>query len=185
MSATLVSSEIAEPYTQALMGVAQSNNLTEQFGEDFRNIETLLAESSELRDFIVNPVIKPEIKKGVIGQILGSEAHPYLVNFLMLLVDKRRIVFLEAIAKQYLKLLRELNQTVLAEVSSAQELSAEQIQAITARVKGMTNARGVEIQATIDPELIGGVIIKVGSQVIDASLKGQLRRIRLNLTNLG
>ncbi len=180
MSGTLISSEIGEPYAQALMSLAQQNNLTDQFGETFRSLESLLAESQEFKDFVLNPVIKNEDKKSVLKQVMG-DANPYLVNFMMLLVDKRRIIFIEPIIKQYLNLLRKLNQTVLAEVTSAQELNDQQKQNIVEKVKGIAEARDVELKTTVDPDLIGGVIIKVGSKVIDASLRRQLRRISVSL----
>ena len=181
MSGALLSREIAEPYAQALMSVAQSNNLTEQFGDSFRALESLLEQSQDFRDFVMNPIINAEAKKSVLRQVMGDDTNPYLINFLMLLVDKRRIVFLEQVAGQYLELLRNLNQTVLAEVTAARELSEGQTQAIIDRVKSMSDARDVEIKTSINPDIIGGVIIKVGSQVVDASLRGQLRRISINL----
>jgi F-type H+-transporting ATPase subunit delta len=71
----------------------------------------------------------------------------------------------------------------LAEITSAIPLTETQQQAITEKVIALTNARQVEIETKIDSELIGGVIIKVGSQVIDASLRGQLRRLSLRLSS--
>lgn len=180
MAGTLISSEIGEPYAQALMSLAQQNDLADQFGDTFREVETLLADSQEFKDFVLNPVINNEDKKAVLKQVMG-DANPYLVNFMMLLVDKRRIVFLEPIVEQYLSLLRKLNQTVLAEVTSAQELNDEQKNQIVEKVKGIVEARDVELKTRVDPSLIGGVIIKVGSKVIDASLRGQLRRISVSL----
>jgi len=79
--------------------------------------------------------------------------------------------------------LRQLNQTVLAEVISAVPLTEAQQQAIIQKVIAISNARQVELETKVDSELIGGVIIKVGSQVIDASIRGQLRRLSLRLTN--
>lgn len=180
MAGTLVSSEISEPYAQALMSLAQQNDLADQFGETFRNLESLLSESKEFKDFVLNPVIKNEDKKSVLKQVMGDD-NPYLLNFIMLLVDKRRIIFLESIVEQYLSLLRKLNQTVLAEVTSARELNDEQKGNIVEKVKGIVDARDVELKTSVDPNLIGGVIIKVGSKVIDASLRGQLRRISVSL----
>jgi F-type H+-transporting ATPase subunit delta len=139
-----------------------------------------LTESADLREFIANPVIKPEDKKNVIKRVMG-DTNPYLLNFLLLLVDKRRIAFLAEVAAQYLNLLRKLKQTVLAEVISAKELSDEQKQSVIEKVKGMTNASDLELKTTIDPSLLGGLIIKVGSQVLDASVRGQLRRIGMSL----
>lgn len=182
MKSNVEIAEIAQPYAQALMSVAQSKNLTEEFGNDARSLIDLLQNSQQLRNLVDNPFISPETKKAVISQI-GEGGNPYLRNFLLLLVDKRRIFFLDQILKQYLALLRQLNQTVLAEVSSAIPLTPEQEQAIKERVIAITNARQVELETKVDSELIGGVIIKVGSQVIDASLRGQLRRLSLRLTS--
>lgn len=183
MKGSLLSAEILEPYAEALMSVAQSNDMTQQLGEDIAALLNLLKESSELQQFLGNPVIKAADKKAVLQQVMGEQVHPYLMNFLKLLVDRGRIIFLEGICKQYQALLRELNQTVLAEVSSAVELTDAQKQTVREKVMAMTNAQQVELDTQIEPELIGGVIIKVGSQVVDASLRGQLRRIGMRLSS--
>lgn len=181
MSRNTVSSEIVEPYAEALMSLAQSNDLTDQIGQDIGGLLSLLRESEELRRFLASPLIKAEAKQGVLRQAVGEQVHPYVLNFLMLLVDRRRILFLEGICKQYQALLRKLNQTVLAEVISTVELTEEQQQTITQKVQQMTGAERVELETRIEPDLIGGVIIKVGSQVLDASIRGQLRRITNSL----
>jgi len=183
MTSKVATAEIAQPYAQALLSIAQSKNLTEEFGEDARTFLGLLSANKELHNFFGNPFIQSEKKKALIRQILGESANPYLRNFLLVLVDKRRIAFLEPILQQYLALLRQLNQTVLAEVTSAVPLTEAQQQAIIEKVIAISKARQVELETKIDSELIGGVIIKVGSQVIDASLRGQLRRLSLRLTS--
>ncbi len=181
MKGSMASAEVLEPYAEALMSIAQSNDLTERIGEDLRSLLSLLESSDELRQFLASPVAKSEDKKAVLSQIVGDELHPFTHNILMLLVDRRRIIFLEGICKQFQVLLRQLKQTVLAEVISAVELTDAQKQIVREKVMGMTSAHEVELDTKIDSELIGGVIIKVGSQVIDASLRGQLRRIGLSL----
>ncbi|MCX7592588.1 MAG: ATP synthase F1 subunit delta [Fischerella sp.] len=183
MKGSVAFTEIAVPYAEALMSVAQSRNLTEEFGNDMRTLLNLLSQSEQLQKFLGNPFIQPEDKKAVINRIIGEGANTYLRNFLMLLVDRRRIMLLKDICQQYLALLRQQKQTVLAEVVSAVPLSEAQQQAVKEKVIGMTNAREVELETKIDPDIIGGVIIKVGSQVIDASLRGQLRRLSLRLTS--
>ena len=182
MSSSL-SAKILVPYAEALMSVAQANNLIDRIGEDVASLLNLLKESPELQQFLSSPVVKAEDKKAVLGRIAGEQLHPYMRNFLNLLVERRRILFLEGICKQFQALLRKLNQTVLAEVTSAVELNEAQQQSVREKVMAMTNAQQVELDARVDPDLIGGVIIKVGSQLIDASLRGQLRRIGLRLTS--
>lgn len=180
MKGSAFGSEVAEPYAQALMSLAQSSDLTDRIGDDIRALLNLIENSPELRDFLANPVIKETVRKEVLRQIAG-DSHPYLINFLMLLVDKRRAIFLEKVCQQYLEQLRKFKNIVLAEVSSATELSDRQRSEVVEKVKALVNAQDVELKTKVDPELIGGVVIKVGSQVFDASLKGQLRRIGYNL----
>ncbi len=178
MQSTLYSSEIAEPYAQALMSVSTA------LGQETRELVQLLESSEELRDFIKNPTIAEVSKKAVLKQILGEQVNIYLSNFLMLLVDKRRISLLAEICEQYLTQLRKLNNIVLAEVTSVKELSEAQLQAVTEKVKVISGAQSVELKNIIDSEILGGIMIKIGSQVVDASLRGQLRRIGYSLSGL-
>ncbi|NJM20339.1 MAG: F0F1 ATP synthase subunit delta [Richelia sp. RM2_1_2] len=184
MKNNIANAEISRPYAEALMSVAQSNNVADKFDSDVRSLLNLLQESEALRTFFANPFITAEDKKGVISKILSDDTNPIFRNFLMLLVDRRRIILLEAIAQEYLALLRQLNQIVLASVISAVPLTDEQKQTIKEKVKSIEpNAREVELDSKIDSDIIGGVIIKVGSQVVDSSLRGQLRRLTLSLNS--
>lgn len=179
-----VKGEILERYAQALLSLAQDGDVVDQVGNDINSILGLLKESSDLREFIANPLIKPDAKKAVLNQVLGDGVYPYTRNFLQVLVDRRRIMLLEGICKEFQALLRKLNQTVLAEVTSVSELSDDQKQVLKEKVLALTGARQVELETRLDPELIGGVVIRIGSQVIDASLRGQLRRISLRLNTV-
>jgi F-type H+-transporting ATPase subunit delta len=182
MTSSRLSAEVVEPYADALMSLARAHNLTERFGQDLRSLLELLEGSQELQAFLANPLIAAGDKQAVLQRIAGDSTHSYLQNFLRLLADKKRLMFAAGIARRYLALLRELNQTALAQVTAAAELSESQRQQVTERVKAMTGARDVELELSYDPELIGGVIVQVGSQVLDASLRGQLRRMSLQMS---
>jgi F-type H+-transporting ATPase subunit delta len=181
---TVLGSQVFEPYAQALLSLGQSSNLLDAFSSDAASIGETLAGSTELQQFLENPFATADAKKAVLKQIFGGQVQPFMENFLMLLVDRQRIGFLGGICKQYQALLRQLKGVVLAEVSATVELSDAQKAQIKQQVKAMTGANEVEIQTTINPDLIGGVVIKAGSQVIDASLKGQLRQLSLRLAGI-
>lgn len=181
MKSTLTLTEIAEPYAQALMSVAQTHNLTEQIGEDTRSLLELIEQSEDLRLLVGSPLITADRKKAVLRQMIEGQVQPYMLNFLMLLVDRGRIMMLPQVCEQYQSLLRQMNQAVLAEVTAAVELNDEQKEAIRQKVMAATQAQQVELDIRVDPDLLGGVVIKVGSQVFDASLRGQLRRIGMKL----
>jgi F-type H+-transporting ATPase subunit delta len=172
---------IFEPYAQALMTIAQQHDLAERIGEDVTALREVLSISPELSDCLVNPFVSGDAKKAILQQIAGDSFHTYTVNFLKLLIDRKRIVFLDGICERYQELLRKLTNTVLAEVTSAVELTEEQAQVVRDRVTAMTGATRVELSSTLDRDMIGGVTIQVGSQILDASLRGQLRRIALGL----
>jgi F-type H+-transporting ATPase subunit delta len=183
MTQNTVSAGLVEPYAEALMSLAEAHNLTDAFGENANLILEVLKSSSDLKAFLANPFARGNVKKQVLQQVFGSEVQPYFLNFLMILVDRRRIFLLEEVCQQYQVLLRKLKNIVLADVTSTIELNEAQRQAVIQKVKQMTQAAEVDLDTRIDPDLIGGVIIKIGSQVLDASIRGQLRRIGVSLLN--
>ena len=174
-------SEVAAPYAQALLSIAKSKDSVDDLSQTAGALLELLKESDSLRAFLENPVANVDAKKGVLKQVLGDDANTQMKNFLMRLVDKGRIYLVEPVLQQFQAQVRELKQTVLAEVVSAIELTDEQKETVRQKVKGITNAQSVELESSVDPALIGGVIIQIGSQVLDASIRGQLRRIGLQL----
>jgi F-type H+-transporting ATPase subunit delta len=174
-------SEIAAPYAQALLSIAQSKNTVDEMSAIAGNFLNLLKESNDLSTFLGNPTVNSEAKKGVLKKVLGDSTNAQMESFLMLLVDKGRIYSVEPILQQFQAKVRELKKTVLAEVISAVELTDEQRETVRRKVQGMTKADAVELASRVDPDLIGGVIIQIGSQVLDASISGQLRRMGLQL----
>ena len=170
-----------EPYAQALLSLGQYNGQLDAFSADVALILETVTESDELNGFLANPFFQDDAKKSALTQLFSGKVNDLTLSFLKLLVDRRRAVCLPGICREFQSLIRKLNQVVLAQVSSTVELTDAQKQSVRDRVMAMTNAKSVELETTIDADLLGGVIIKVGSQVIDASLRGQLRRISYKL----
>ena len=172
-----VTAEIVEPYAEALMSLAKEKNITDAIGDNIRSLKALFEESEDLRTLLASPLVNAEDKKEVIKKIAGGQIDSFLLNFLLLLVDRQRINVAEAIFDKYLENLRKLNNVVLAEVTSAVKLYEGEADKLVDKIKKLTGADGVEIVTNIDTDIIGGVVIKVGSQIYDASIRGQLRRI--------
>ncbi len=176
-----VSQQIVDPYAEALLAIAQEHNLVGTFADDARLIRAVLETSPELVDFLANPVVKTKAKETLLERTFTEQIHPIWLTTLKVLAQRRRLMFVAEVCRRYLQLQRKLQKIALAEVTSAVELTEEQKQAIAERVKHLGQADQVEVETQIDPDLIGGVVIKVGSQVIDLSLRGQLRRMALQL----
>ena len=178
---SIATSEVSVPYAQALLSIAKSKNSIDELNQTASEFLELLKGSDELSQFLANPIADKEAKRGVISKVLGDNANQQMNNFMMLLVDKGRIALIQPILEEFRSLVRDLQQTVLAEVISAVELTDEQKETVRQKVQGMTQAQSVELSTQVDSDLIGGVIVKIGSKVLDASIRGQLRRIGLQL----
>ena len=109
---------------------------------------------------------------------------PSLQNLLKLLADRQRLPVMDAVLLRFLELYRDLRRITLAQVSSATPLSPEQQEQLNQRVKAIAGTDVVELDVQVDPALIGGFIVRMGSQVIDASLSGQVRRLGLALAKV-
>jgi F-type H+-transporting ATPase subunit delta len=175
---------IATPYAEALLQVAESRQETDTLAQQAREALEIWNSSSDLREAMASPVLEPEAKKAAILRLFGEDITPSFQNLLRLLADRQRISVLDAILTRFLELHRDLRKIALARVSSAAPLSPEQQQRLTEKVKAMAGTDKVEIITTVDPSLIGGFIVSLGSQVVDASLAGQVRRLGLALAKV-
>lgn len=181
MISSTMAARVVDPYAEALVSLASAQGLLDTFEADIRFIAAVVQATPELGQFLASPLVKAEAKKNLLQQVFADQIHPLLLNALKLLSDRRRIMFLGAVCQRFLELQRKLKNIVLAEVTTAVPLTEAQQQSIRERVRDFTQASGVELQTSQDRTLLGGVIIKIGSQVIDLSLRGQLRRLALQL----
>lgn len=175
---------ITSPWAEAFLQVTDSRGETEQVIEQVRSLLSLWEGSPELRHAMSSPVLEIEGKKAALEQLFGSELAPSLLNLLRLLADRQRISLLDEVLNRVLELYRDQNDIALATVTSAVPLSEEQQSQIGEKARVVAGTRKVEIQQKVDPSLIGGFVLSVGSKVIDASLAGQVRRLGLELARV-
>jgi len=174
---------VARRYARALFGIGVDAGKFEALGDELGDLATLWNQSDELRDALENPVFKPEQKRAVLQNILPRIAPtPEVQRFVLLLLDRRRIVLLPAIARAYRDLTDAQLGRVRAEVTSAQELNAATLDRVRRSLEQRTGKK-VVINSTVDPELIGGVVARVGDLVLDGSVRTQLADLRDRLLN--
>lgn len=176
---------ITTPWAEAFLQVSESRNETEQVIEQVRSLLSLWHESGLLREAMASPVLEVEGKKAALQSLFGENLNASLLNLLRLLADRQRIGMLGPVLERVLDLYREQNDIALATVTSAVALSDEQQSAIREKARAVAGSAQVEIQQRVDPSLIGGFVLSVGSKVLDASLAGQVRRLGLELARVG
>jgi F-type H+-transporting ATPase subunit delta len=176
---------IATPYSEALLQVAEARGESEQTANQVKELLQIWESSPELRNAMISQVLEPEAKKAALMKLFSEQLTPAFTNLLKLLADRKRISALEAVLLRFLELYRDIRKIALAEVTSAIPLNEEQKELLTKKVQVVAGTNNVELKLLVDPSMIGGFIVSVGSQVIDASLAGQVRRLGLALAKLG
>ena len=175
---------ITTPYAEAFLQLSEAAGDTDKVVTQARELVALWNESPELRQAMASPVLEIAAKKAAITKLFGDQVSPTFLNLLKLLADRQRIGYLNSVLERFLDLYRDQNQIALATVTSAEALSDDQLARITDQVRAVAGTDKVEINAAVDPALIGGFVVKVGSKVIDASLSGQVRRLGLALAKV-
>ncbi|MCT0249427.1 ATP synthase F1 subunit delta [Synechococcus sp. CS-205] len=176
---------ISTPYAEALLQVADQRQETDQLAKEAKDLLEIWHASPELRAAFSSPVLEPEAKKKILVILFEKDVTPTLLNLLKLLADRQRISIFDAVLDRFLGLYREQRGIALARITSASPLSEQQQQALHTKVLAVAGTDKVEFDLHIDPALIGGFVVSVGSQVIDASLAGQVRRLGLALAKAG
>ena len=174
---SIVLSKVAVPYAEALLDLAKSNDSLKETTNDMNIVSQFLANSSDLKKFLGNPLITKAAKKNVVKDIFGEQIDGSTLKFLLLLVERGRIENLDSIAQKFLELSFKQESIEIAKITSSIQLSAQQQKDIAEKLKVITGAKQIKLALKVDPALIGGFTIEIGSQMIDTSIRGQLKQI--------
>ena len=181
MSANPLASKIAAPYARALFDFSVEKNIMHQITADFQNLDIFFSETSELAEYLNSPVVREEAKREVLTKTLKSQINAETFKFLMVLVERNRINLLTSIINSYLELVYETASIKMIEVSTASAFTNLQKNTLIQKLKELTNAREIRLIITVDPNLIGGFLIKTESKVIDFTIKNQLQQLAKHL----
>ncbi len=166
-------------YATALFEAAREKGRLEPVREELQQVVAAEAEVPELRELLRNPQLDPRARASALEDVL-SGGEELLRNFLLVLADKGRTGSLEEIAREFERLIAEHEGIVHAELTTAVELSDEEAQTLLRQVE-QASGRKVEATRSVDPDLIGGIVLQVGSHRLDASVRGRLERLRREL----
>ena len=181
MSTNPLMSKIAAPYSRALFNFSIEKNIMHQITADFQNLEKFLKETPELTEYLNNPIVTQEAKREILTRTLQSQLNASTFKFLILLVNKDRINLVNSVIVSYLELVYETASVKLVEVSTACTFTNSQKNNLVQKLKELTNAREIRLVITVDPNLIGGFLIKTESKVIDFTVKNQLQKLAKHL----
>jgi F-type H+-transporting ATPase subunit delta len=166
-------------YAEALFGAAKEGGRLAEVREALADFATAVGESPELRSVLRNPQLESTAKVAILRDIVGDE-EPLLANFLQLVAEKGRAGELEEIAGEFERLMAREEQRLTVELTTARELTDEEAAAILRQIE-QAAGRTVEATRSVDPALVGGIVLQAGSLRVDASVRGRLERLRQEL----
>ena len=179
----MLSNQLASKYAQALCGLANEKGLLDEAERQLAMVVELAEQNTDLKTLLYHPLVPGVAKKETIARLFGSELHEVVKNFLLLLVDKRREAALPAILREYTTLANAARNIVVAAVTTVLPLSADQEQALSAKLSDITGKK-VQIKQQVDARIIGGVVVKIGDKLIDGSVAHQLCMLQAALTKI-
>jgi F-type H+-transporting ATPase subunit delta len=169
-------STAARRYAEAVFEIAHRDGALDRWTADLRVVADVVAEE-EVARVVDSPAIPYDARREVLAKLLEPRISPPAFHLTLLLAQRGRLSSVPAVAAEYKRLVDRERGIVVATVTSAIRLEPAELEAIGTRVREMTGARP-EIAAAVDPDLIGGVTVRIGDRLIDASVRGRLERLR-------
>jgi F-type H+-transporting ATPase subunit delta len=168
--------EFARVYAEALFEAARDNDKLDAIHEQLDEFAHAVAENRDLQVFLFSPYFSSAEKREWIERAV-SGADPEFVNFLELLVEKHRMPLIFRIQRQFEAAWKEENRKLDVTVTSAVELDPEVVKRVGSEIEKQTG-RSVELESTVNEDLLGGIVLQVGNMVLDASIRNRLEKLR-------
>ena len=173
-------SKISVRYAKALFSLSKEMNLLEQVMGDMKNLQKLITDVAEFKILMDNPILKPSQKMKILNSILNNHIQPITQSFIELIVHNNRLSYLASIARIFLDLFRKDLGIEPATLKTSVPVDKGLRHTLHRIIEKRMNIK-IELQEETDASLIGGFILKIGNQQIDASISNQLENIKKEL----
>jgi F-type H+-transporting ATPase subunit delta len=168
--------EIARVYARSLFEVAQERDMLDVIREQLGQVTKALDENRDMASFFFSPYFSATEKKEALQQAIEG-AEPVLMTFLEVLIEEHRMPAIFRIRARYEVLWDEANKLLPVEVTSAVELDEDTVAAIGERIREETGSN-VELSSHVDSAILGGIVLRVGNSILDASIRNRLNQLR-------
>ena len=168
--------EIADVYARALFEVAEEHGLLDEVHEDLNAFAKALHDNREFAVFFFSPYFSTEEKKDGLKRSV-TDASPVFMNFLEALIERHRMPAIFRIRDRYQDMWEEERDLLPVEVTSAVALDESTVESIGERI-GEQTKRTVELSSKVDPDILGGIVLRVGNVILDASIRNRLEQLR-------
>ena len=174
---------VGSRYAEALYTIAEREKSVEVIEQELIAVDAVVRDNRDLQKVLYHPRITSKDKKSLLSELLSGKVSQVTLEFLNLLVDRQREQFLSVIVEYYINLANKARNITEAKVTSAVELTAKEQKEMAALLDKITGKK-VETSFSVDPSLIGGVVVRIGDRVIDGSIRTRLATLREHLRQI-
>lgn len=175
---------VSKTYGEALFGIAMEEKKEALFQEEAEGILKVLKDNPDFDKMMLHPAIPKQEKLDMIEKVFGGRISREMTGFLKLIVQKERYRDLNAIFRYFIAKIKEEQKIGIACVTTAVELTAEQKERTVARLLKTTGYRTMEMHYQVEPEILGGMIIRIGDRVVDSSIRTRLNDLTKKLLQI-
>jgi F-type H+-transporting ATPase subunit delta len=168
--------EVAEVYARALFEAAKEHDVLDEVHDELGQFADALEQNRDLAVFFFSPYFSSEEKKSALGRAV-DDADPRFINFLEALIERHRMPVIFRIRGRFQALWQEERSLLPVLLTSAVDLDEEVVRSIGDRV-GEQTGRKVELSSKVDPDIVGGIVLRVGNLILDASIRNRLEQLR-------
>ena len=168
-------------YAKALMQLAEEKKSLDLVVADVEMIHDLINKSDDLRMLLASPLINSDKKQSILNSLFSGKANELTMSFIQLVVEQNREASLGLMAQEFISIFNEKNNIATVSLTTAKELDKNSKELILNTIKAKYNYSKIQLEETVDSDLIGGLVMRIGDRQLDASIRGQLRKIENEL----
>lgn len=169
-------------YSQALFEVGKEEDKIDKILTDLKIINELLSINKEMEDYLINPEVKLEDKDKKLKEVFGNDISEYSYNFFFEIIKNKELGMLESVLERLKDICYKYENKTEARVVTASELSEKEGESIIKKIEDKTGKK-VELKSEVDPSILGGMILRVGDEMVDLSVRGKLESLKQNIIN--
>ncbi len=171
--------KVASRYAKSLLKIAIEENALEELHKDMVLVNDICTSNREFVLFLKSPIVKSDKKKSVVDAVFGNQLSKISYTFISLIISKKREGILSDIAESFIDIYKIHKNVKSATVTSAVALTTDQKERISTMLNANVTTESVDLTEVVDPELIGGMILRVGDKQIDESIRRKLTNLEM------
>ena len=176
----MLNKSVARRYAEAFFSIAQEASKIDEYQAELEKVIQSITEVEGMKEYLGHLLVPVREKKELIQKIFGSQLSPMTMNFLLMVIDKRRESYLEVIYGEFVEMADESRNIKKAELFAARDVPEKDLADLAQKLSSSTG-KTVLLKLTVDPALLGGVKIRMGDQIVDGTIAKKLQMLKENL----